>query len=827
MSAVIIPMQPSSPFAQYLQHGWKLVPIPPGSKGPNHAGWNTEAACIDAAGEVPEGMGAGLAHAFSNTCAIDLDDLFMAQMMFAERGIDLQALLDAPDAVQVVSGRPGSGKLLYRLDTPLPSKKLNIGIKTILEFRGATADGLTVQDVLPPSRHPSGTTYTWAGSGSWQALPPLPAGILAWWQELLVVPDHTPKGDPTDVNWEEVKDALQKIPASIAHDPWLAVIMALNSTKHPEAYEVAKTWSKTCPEKYPGDREFDTRWRSFKDKAITITIASMFKLAYEHGWVKPAPDVIDDFNGLPPAPAFPSPPTADDEWPWEDPVDIFDDSVVVPPYRLGVLPGVFERMMEANYRMHTHASREAYAGMFMLAVACHLRPSVRVEEKPGSGSNNGKMYSINEQAGVVGPSTHGKSATMHHSIGHDDDLSILVAWNKREQASVLEKIKIKAKEIKEKHKGDEQLIKVLIKALKDEMPVPDIINSKMTDKAIVQTCATDDKLDLPMNIIVDEFDNLYSGANYRGDGGNAITDLHRKMFDNFSYSDKTAGDGKLTSDRMAGNIGYNCTPADIVDWFGYEKALKNGTYARQTVVAPGKSYEGQRDEIIDSGAIAAWRDVLVRLHDLCHLNLYHEADPEFDHLVDDEVKKFSRIADEGNYLALWLAKNKIRTSRYAAAMYLVDSLAAGKVPAGSAVIPKAYRRRAWDFLTQFLWPHQVYVHNVLIRGSGYRSAMQVIMQRIHSNSITVMKADDLVGGHAPKSVKNTNEGLIKALLFGFKWLRPKQTRTHYDRSRPWMAFQFEVNPKLIELCQQYDQQLREAHAIGKGIVSRKFGKEWE
>ena len=35
---------------------------------------------------------------------------------------------------------------------------------TVLEFRCGTADGLTVQDVLPPSMHPdTGMPYRWGG----------------------------------------------------------------------------------------------------------------------------------------------------------------------------------------------------------------------------------------------------------------------------------------------------------------------------------------------------------------------------------------------------------------------------------------------------------------------------------------------------------------------------------------------------------------------------------------------------------------------------------------------------------------------------------------
>lgn len=288
-------------ISEYIAAGWKLVPIPPGSKSPRADGWNLPENALLTAAILPEGWGVGLMHSYSNTCAIDLDDLFMASVLFAERGIDLQALLDDDNAVQVVSGRQGSGKLLYRLDEPMPSRSIKVGPKTIVEFRSGTSDGLTVQCVLPPSKHPSGTTYAWGGKGNWQALPPLPESIRTWWEELQVEKhDHTPKGDPTKVDWENVKSAIKSIPANCSHDEWLEVIMALHSTKHAEAFELAREWSMSCPEKYPGDRTFGTRWGSFKDKQHQISIASLFHHAKEHGWVAPPIDVTKLFNAKPP-----------------------------------------------------------------------------------------------------------------------------------------------------------------------------------------------------------------------------------------------------------------------------------------------------------------------------------------------------------------------------------------------------------------------------------------------------------------------------------------------------------------------------------------------
>jgi len=149
MSAIPSVQQHPASVDAYIRHGWSLVPIPSGTKGPRTPGWNKKESAIKSQTEVPTGFGIGLAHAYSGTMAFDIDnwDITVAQ------GIDLQSLYDAPDAVIIDSGRQGHGKLLYKMPfgLALPSKKIIIGGITIYELRCATANGLTVQDVLPPS----------------------------------------------------------------------------------------------------------------------------------------------------------------------------------------------------------------------------------------------------------------------------------------------------------------------------------------------------------------------------------------------------------------------------------------------------------------------------------------------------------------------------------------------------------------------------------------------------------------------------------------------------------------------------------------------------
>jgi putative DNA primase/helicase len=177
----------------YVRHGLALVQIPVGQKGPVTPGWNKRQNAITDPERARALTGnVGLAHAYSSppTMALDIDDLPRARAWLAERAGNLDALLDADEAVQISSGRPGRAKLIYRLPegmAPIPTKQItdpDTG-EVILEFRCATANGRTAQDVLPPSIHPqTGKPYEWAGKGNWRSIPSLPEALLSAWQRL-------------------------------------------------------------------------------------------------------------------------------------------------------------------------------------------------------------------------------------------------------------------------------------------------------------------------------------------------------------------------------------------------------------------------------------------------------------------------------------------------------------------------------------------------------------------------------------------------------------------------------------------------------------------
>lgn len=230
----------------YLTLGMALIDIPLGKKGPVTKGWNEEKNAITD----PERAAAltgniGIAHAYSTppTIALDIDDLPKARVLLTECGIDLDALLNTDDAVQISSGKKDSRKLLFRLPegiSPIPTKQITDPETgdMVLEFRCASANGLTVQDVLPPSIHPdTRKPYEWAGKGNWRDLPVIPAALLAVWQSFLEPAAMQSRGGRANADdssvitlppetMQHLRGALLSMPAD-DYDLWINCGMAL------------------------------------------------------------------------------------------------------------------------------------------------------------------------------------------------------------------------------------------------------------------------------------------------------------------------------------------------------------------------------------------------------------------------------------------------------------------------------------------------------------------------------------------------------------------------------------------------------------------------
>lgn len=309
----------------YLRHGMQLVAIPPMSKGPAHNGWNQRGAMLPDHTLLPAGWNIGLAHAYSGTMAVDVDAWDRAAAELAMNGIDLQALFDAPDAVVIDSGRAGHGKLIYRMPfgLALPShkwmddrfsvEKLAIERYNFLDLRCSTSNGLTVQDVLPPSIHPdTGRPYQWAGRGHWTRIPVIPDSLLALWTRELQRVNERPAAPttPMDADWKEIDAAVNAISPDCSRQEWVQVGMALHAAgvetgNEAHAAHIWHTWSMRSRTKYKGPGEMETQWRSFTvSKANRVTLGTLFHMAGLAGWRRPTPDASELFaNVVPVAPA--------------------------------------------------------------------------------------------------------------------------------------------------------------------------------------------------------------------------------------------------------------------------------------------------------------------------------------------------------------------------------------------------------------------------------------------------------------------------------------------------------------------------------------------
>jgi hypothetical protein len=307
MSVNPVSMLPTS-YDHYIRHGWYLVPIPPNTKAPKTPNWNRKENC----NYIPHSYGAGIAHAYSGTMALDVDHWDEAAAYLGNNGIDLQALFDAKDAVTINSGMSGHGKLLYAMPfgLALPSKKLIAtapdGSKfNFIDFRCATNDGLTVQDVMPPSIHPiTLQPYGWGGAGKWEQLPTIPFELLALWQSLIEVDTvrNISMVGAISASWDEIKEALYKIPASVNRDQWVTIGMALHyagqqSNSNDDALAIWNDWSAQS-EKYQGMRDIDNCWRSFKADEKGVKLGTLFKIAADNGWKRQLPDISTLFKQI-------------------------------------------------------------------------------------------------------------------------------------------------------------------------------------------------------------------------------------------------------------------------------------------------------------------------------------------------------------------------------------------------------------------------------------------------------------------------------------------------------------------------------------------------
>lgn len=281
-----------------LSSGLALVKIPKGTKAPKNIDWNQPNNVINHPHQsnLLNDCNVGLAHAYCKpypTCAIDIDNLCDTRIWLHGYEVDLDSLLNASDAVSIFSGKSNSAKLIYRLPSSAGALKTkmirNAEGKSMLEFRCASSDGLTVQDVIPPSIHPSGTQYQWGGKGSVLAIPTIPENLLKIWVTLLNSSSRhvqasyiQPLESPREV--ARVQLALTYISADCNYETYRNVVWALLSTGWDNAIDLARNWCMTCIDRYE-EHGFDLVVDSYDPlREPRLSLGTLFKLAKEGGF---------------------------------------------------------------------------------------------------------------------------------------------------------------------------------------------------------------------------------------------------------------------------------------------------------------------------------------------------------------------------------------------------------------------------------------------------------------------------------------------------------------------------------------------------------------
>lgn len=286
-----------------IESGKTLVPVPKGIKGPKAVGWNLKKNCINQVTQAGllNGKNVGLAHAYCEpdpTSAFDIDNYKHAKAILASNGIDLNSYTNASDAVVIWSGKKYSLKLLYRLphgQKPLESTKITgPDGKSAFEFRCATKNGLTVQDLLPPSIHPDGHQYEWYGNGDPLNPPILPTEILNYWKSNLASLKSSHKKNSRKSNTDRrpetpreiatIKLLLCFINADCDYEKWRDVVWAILSTGWNCAEDIAYEWSKSAPDRFDEDAFWQVVNSYIQDYSSPITVGTIYYYARLGGW---------------------------------------------------------------------------------------------------------------------------------------------------------------------------------------------------------------------------------------------------------------------------------------------------------------------------------------------------------------------------------------------------------------------------------------------------------------------------------------------------------------------------------------------------------------
>ena len=232
------------------------IPMQRGSKVPAIKSWNKPEASTYDKSEIHGNLGLALAFCKPVLCSLDVDHLPSAKPTLNEIGIDLETI----DAVRIKSGRENSLKLLFKLSAPLKTVVIKDGDRVSFELRCANSTGNTVCEVIPPSIHPSGTTYIWDGLRDLDDVTEIPEALLNYWHSMLCAENSkkhaTVRARSFDFACDSPRDEallrklLSYINPNCDRATWLEVIFSALSTGLTNAVSISQDWSEGSSEQF-------------------------------------------------------------------------------------------------------------------------------------------------------------------------------------------------------------------------------------------------------------------------------------------------------------------------------------------------------------------------------------------------------------------------------------------------------------------------------------------------------------------------------------------------------------------------------------------------
>lgn len=262
-----------------------------GQKVPMNKGWNLKENAIYDRAELNGGNVAVLLAYCEPVplCCLDIDDLEKAKPILQSMDIDPETY----DAVRSRSGRPNSLKIYFKLPEdcePLTTQVIRDKDNVIFELRCATTKGKTVCDVIPPSRHPGGTTYEWDDERELTDVTVIPEGLFYYWVGMINAEKQKKQvrekskllASQYDSSVDEtlITDLLGYISPDCDYHTWIEILFAIQSSGLPNAENIACTWSEGSSQfNYSS---FKAAWGSYRDGHYTV--GTLIYHAKQNGW---------------------------------------------------------------------------------------------------------------------------------------------------------------------------------------------------------------------------------------------------------------------------------------------------------------------------------------------------------------------------------------------------------------------------------------------------------------------------------------------------------------------------------------------------------------